>query len=345
MKADIAFKFVALRGPTRSPERLRGSVALEDDVTFVDLVLRRVAEGEPLAEARLAEATNFLSSARYLTRNPEWRSLLHLEDRFVTAIDTARRIGNARPFRRDLEALLGSAFEIELELEQFVVSGLFHDLHQNLWHSYYSNLMLPRRRPQDRPTLLFWIRLFALLQSLELDDELFAQQLRDLDALRPTVPPELVRTEAAPFEDDEPGEEEDLSLLAQRRDAIAALKRELEQLRTATADLQTAFRHKLHSARSNGIVMERAQPADANDYDTTRRSPWELRESDLQAVTLEVLSANGLSLAHTTAPELIHAVQNLQAEAFDKLHSAQHVEEIIHLRGTLVRRQRRINQP
>lgn len=358
MKNDNIFRFISLRGPDPKKEYQQPVAFLENDNSFVEMIRERVDTEHPFESARVDVATEFMNSERYIMRNADWRGLLRLERRIAPLLreaygtDSAGGIleemeelvetllGEAHAFREDLEEVFKTVFGQGFDLREFAKGDTFRDMRQDLWHSYYSNAVLHNRRPRDRPIMLFWIRLFELIPTLW-DEERFSQVLNSLDTMRPAVPLELLRVEATVKEEDAGAEEDKPDPLAEQRAEIEKLKNDLEQLLAATEDIRTVYREKRRTAEREQPSSEPIKQRHQGKYDDNL-PPWRLKPKELNTSTMEVLTANQLSLEHATAPEIIHQLQNLTAEIFSDLDSAHYVEEIVFRRGTFVRVRRRI---
>jgi hypothetical protein len=341
MKADNVFRFVALRGPNPREGRARHSIRLEDDESFVDNILRRVTAGETLERARATVSSELMSSGRYIMRSSIGRLLMQEQVRAERLLEDARRDPNARNFRRALQELLEAVCGPDFDLEHFAENNTFREMRRDVWHSYYSNVVLSTRRPQDRLGLLFWIRLFDLIPSIW-DEAGFEQRLRDLETARLVVPHELVAGQNKVGEEEIEPDQEAEQIVRQRRLKIEALGSELERLRGALADVRAVYRERLHAAEAQEPALTplgRERPDDYEDGD--RRAPWQLQEANLQPDTHEALRNLRLSVTHATAPEIIHTLQARVAQVHSQLHNAQRVDEIVFRRGTFIRVRRK----
>lgn len=341
MKTDNVFRFVALRGPDPREGRASPTVLLEDDESFVDEIRRRVAAGEVPERARAAVASEFMNSERYVTRNSVWLRLMQVQERVERLLEDARSSPSAPNFRLALQRLLEAFFEPGLDLERLVQSDTFREMRLDFWNSYYSNVILSKRRPQDRADLLFWIRLIDLIPNLW-DDAGFEQRLRDLETARPVAPHELAPVlEKVGEKGSQPGQQAE-EIVRQRRLKIEALESELEQTRAALADVRAVYRARLSEAETKASALDPLKQKPQGDPLAGHRdAPWQLKESDLKPGTREALKSLGLPVTHTTAPELLRALQVRAAQVHSRLHHARRVVEIVVRRGTFVRIRRK----
>jgi hypothetical protein len=252
----------------------------------------------------------------------------------------ARRTLDASAFRQDLQALMGTVFGPGFNLEQFVESRAFVELRRDFWHSYYSNLVLVTRRPQDRPGLLVWIRLFELLPGA-FDQETFAQRVQELETARLVIPHELAPVQEPVRETGEPGPDAGQAD-QERRLRVEALSSELARLQSALTDVRAAYRERLFAAEAEEPAPDadgRERPSGNEDSD--REPPWQLSEENLQPDTHEVLRNLRFSVRQATAPVIVDALQNRVAQVHSQLYHARRVDEVVYRRGAFIRARRK----
>lgn len=333
-KTENVFKFVAIRNPKKSKE---SSVNFSEDSSFIYTVRRRVDNTRSFEEARLEVATEYINSERYVTRNPWWRKLLPLEPLVVQLL---KRASNSdRTFLiREIERLLSQTLNSRILLQNFVESDTFRQKKQDLWHSYYSNLMLNYRRSQDRETLTFWIKFFELLQHFQNDSKFFSL-LQNFDTLRLAVPLELLRrTESVGG--DSPASNEDLTSIQQRkrREEVQTVKDDIEQLKTAKTEIERVFRAKLQAYRAEAQQRELIGTENLIDSAVEDSPPWRLKADELQNTTRQTLTHYQLEIENSTVPEIKNALGEMIAKKYATLRSLQRVEEVVNVGGVWIRR-------
>src|SRR5688572_5897465 len=189
MRTENLFKFVAIRGPepqAETPAPVRGPGG-----TFTAQVRQDAAAGSSLPDARRRRAAEFMDSAEYVMRNPAWKPFLAIET-WVRRL--LAEISPGEDLRSALTQLLATPLGQTMSLEAFVGGELFKQLKQSLWDSYYCTVILPERRPQDRPRILFWIRFWRLLERLA-NGEQAPALLAEMSRWTPGVPHILVRSD------------------------------------------------------------------------------------------------------------------------------------------------------
>jgi len=106
--------------------------------------------------------------------------------------------------------------------------------------------------------------------------------------------------------------------------------------------VRAVYRARLYEAEAKAAALDplkqspRVEPqADSRD------APWQLKESSLQPGTRKTLRSLRLPVTHTTAPELLRALQVRAAQVHSRLHHARRVVEIVFRHGTFVRVRRK----
>jgi hypothetical protein len=241
-------------------------------------------------------------------------------------------------------------------LAKFVDGPIFPDLRESLWQSYYANLMLPELRPLDRPVLVFWIRLFQLLQALAKGEPSDAAEvvgavmrfvshrrptsaapssarplLESFEKIRPAVPlavvgrrPERRREGAAPPQTDEEGVS---------AEALAEASRDVARLRQVRTRLDAMVAVRLSELRKS--------PAREGEAAGTRElpDPLAIRASDLDEPDKAFLERMGIDVTgrYATVAGAIDAAVEATLEEIDEI---QEVTETAVVGGILVRRRR-----
>jgi hypothetical protein len=167
-------------------------------------------------------------------RNPEWAPFLAIES-WVRRL--LAEIGPSEDLRAALAQLLAALLGQVTSLESFVGGDLFRSLMRSLWDSYYCAVVLPERRPQDRPRLIFWIRFFRLLERL-VNGEQAPALVAEFDRWQPMVPHLLARGSRKPAPTSLPAQPR----FTERRAQIADLVTVTSGLRAAQKAIRQAIR-------------------------------------------------------------------------------------------------------
>jgi hypothetical protein len=297
----------------------------------MDSIRTRVESGATLDVARGAIVTAFLASPEYVPRSPGWRGLLELHGPFAAELGTAAVTPDPGTVRSGIERILSRHFGSGFDLKQFARSDEFRKLRTDLWNSYYANVALPDRRPQDRSLLEFWIKLFEVIASVSAD----YPWVPAMEAMRPVIPLVLVHEKRPkPEPPDQP-------VPSARREQILRARNTLAELKAAEAELKRL----LEASQSEPPVAAR-QPRRATGKSSTslddRREPWTIKDSDLSAAVRQTLSHENISVKNHRLPVIIDNVQGRIAKAYLRLHGLERVTEVVLSGGVYVRRRRKI---
>lgn len=183
MKQRKPVRFVTLRGPLIQDRPSVPSTRFDDssiptspNSTVLLAEIRRLIElGEPTDEARRRVAAQFMESSNYVFRNPLWKPLLGLQSTTQALIAQVRQSGQSSEFAQQLDDRLQHLLTSETE---------FTSLYASLWQSYFANLIMETVRVFDRPALIFWIRLFHVLDRLRNNEDI-AELIDRFDDIQP----------------------------------------------------------------------------------------------------------------------------------------------------------------
>lgn len=362
MKQDNAFNFVAIRGPERPPRRPRPPAPPDSTVppdstippgtpvpgdssipipigladgAFVAEIRRQTDTGVSLGEAREAISAELLDSSDYVPRSTAWRGLLPLEAA-LAAVLAANPALDAAALRAGLEAVLTRHFGQGFDLKSFAQREDFWRMRTDLWHSYYANVALRTRRPQDRPLLEFWIRLFEVIANVADDCSQFTSA--HVRALRPTIP-FLLLVEKRP-EPESPGAPVPpvrLEQIRRAQSALAELKAVEEELKCLRASrpapqVRRPLCDRMPQPRQEGFRGEFDDPPE----------PLGFADGELTGTARKTLARECLDTGNQTLAEVLEAVRGRIAQAYLRLHGLRRVSEVVFSAGVFVRRRRRI---
>jgi hypothetical protein len=297
----------------------------------MDSIRARVESGATLDVARRAAVTEFLASPDYVPRSPAWRGLLELHGPLAAEPGTAALTPDPGAVRSGIERILSRHFGSGFDLKQFARSDEFHKLRTDLWNSYYANVALPDRRPQDRSLLEFWIKLFEVIARVSAD----YPWVPAMEAMRPVIPFVLVHEKRPkPEPPDQP-------VPSARREQILRARNKLAELKAAEAELKRL----LEASQAEPPVAAR-QPRRSTTRSSTSlddgREPWTIKESDLSVAVRQTLSYENISVKNHRLPVIIDNVQGRIAKAYLRLHGLERVTEVVLSGGVYVRRRRKI---
>src|SRR5690606_28806613 len=117
-------------------------------------------------------------------------------------------------------------------------------LYKSAWDSYLANLIMETARPADRPALVFWIRLFRVLDRIRAGEGI-GSLLGDFLDIKLVVP--LIVTGQAPQRrtDDGSGASPAGADIASRTAAVRDASTRIKRLRAMSAALERNLRHRL----------------------------------------------------------------------------------------------------
>ena len=260
------FRFVAVRPPrvaaSEVDRRLENREAGE---TFVVDVERRMKEhNESLPVARRRVGADVVGSGEYFTRHDAWQQLRPSGGALVMLMQETAHEADWQHVRQRAEEVILAVFPAE-DLPDWLRSATYTRLVTTLWRSYYANALVNELRPHDRPEMLGWVRVFALLEvfrdedrSAKLNDdekrgrdEWLAALARWLLRARLHMPVRLFQ-EPIPVD----AEREELPDPSEVR--IAQLRTAIERAERAHAQLEDIYRLKLTRLRRRRVPAEPA---------------------------------------------------------------------------------------
>lgn len=357
MKKDNIFRFVSIRVAERKevrkvfPERPGGSTpippsglppsvpdSIEQD--FFILIRNEIETGLTHGEAVVKVAREFISSNNYVMKNRDWKSFLPLEGPLGFLIEEIKDNGNVESLESEIDIIFNSHLATEFSLLSFLSGEKFHQMNKNLWFSYYSNMILRDQRPGDRPVLIFWIRVFHMISNFDKNRTLI-NIMANFDSLQPAVPYHFLTIEEAEQQnldeaDDQESPNDSESLRIKKINEVGLALKNFEE---AKIKINRVYKKKKGLAAKRGAnnlsIANAAIVANARE-DTS--PPWELKRDDLDSVTLQFIEDNGISIEDSLIPEIVADLESRLAQKFSELYDLQHVEEIVRVRGVLVKK-------
>ena len=347
MKQRNPFRFVALRGPEvlgrQSTPRASfddSAVPITPSVPGVIAGIRRlIDQGEPVDEARRRIALQFMESSDYVFRNPLWKPFLAVQSTLQALIAELRQTGRGNDVAERLDERLRQMLGGDFALDVFLDSADFEAMQASLWRSYYANLILETRRAFDRPALVFWIRLFLLLNHIK-DNGAVADLVDRFDAIRPVIP--LLVAGQTP-------KRAALADTAAATDATAAANAATVANARRTIDRLRAINLRLHQRLAEKIATP-AQPESAlvgdTDAHASARSgresdPWRFSRDDLSTDDQQLLRQEGVILEGQPIQSISARIDAVISRQLDRLREASTQTLIVNIGGVLVRRKRR----
>ena len=295
-KQRNAFRWVALRDQLRVMicgflslgMTTNGGPMIRDRPDLLKLIAVLIKEEDEPVSARERAAREYIDSHDYVFRNRLWKPFLPLRPALAVVLRSARP-NSESSLLAEIEAILAPTIG-QQSLTDFINGPNFPILHNSLWHSYYATLILPRARPQDQPILVFWIRVFQILEMLAKGEPL-GPFLESFEKIRPAVPLAIVgrkpqREAETPKSLETDEEEASARALTEARENIARLREVRTRLGAMVAE-------RLAELNSSSIAID--------DTRDTRNliDPLKIQAADLNEVDKAFLSQMGRSCAGT----------------------------------------------
>ena len=341
------FRFVTLRGPEVLGRQSTPRANFDDsavpstpnDRGVIAGIRRLIDQGEPVDEARRRVALQFMESNDYVFKNPLWKPFLGVQSTIQALIAELRQTGQVSEIAERLDERLRQVLGPDFSLDAFLDSADFDAMHAALWRSYYANLILDTQRAFDRPALVFWIRLFHLLNQLE-DSDAVADLVARFHVIRPVIPL-LVAGQApkrAAMADTDAATD---ATAAANAATVANARQTIDRLRAINLRLQRRLAEKIATP---------AQPESAligdTDAETPARSgresdPWRFAPDDLPADDQQLLVQQGVILEGQSIQSISARIDAGISRQLDRLREASTQTLIVNIGGVLVRRKRR----
>lgn len=335
MNTENLFKFVAIRTPQAGEESSSSTVSF-DHRQWVSRITGLVTEDVSLEDARKRVSNDFMDSSAYFLRSPRMKSFLDFQAEIQRLLKISE---NETQFKSSFNSLLKQINPNFSSLEDFVASKEFKQLKESLWHSYYSNIALVDRRPQDRPELEFWLRFWHFLERLAAGND-FRDLIKNFNNWSLVAPNQLIRTvktrEAVEPLDD--NSEDETSLIISNK--IAEARKTIAQLRTTRKHIIKVLHSKLAEAKENDAKeeIERAKTTpDSGGSKSDIRAPWMLTVKDIGSDAEKILERFGLSLDAHDATQLSAILERQEAELESVVFKLGHTKRVTLVRGVPVR--------
>lgn len=361
MKQDNVFRFVALRAPeptepTTSQLPPGSSVPLGSsvpqrpprarfddseplnigaaDARFVVLIRRLREQGIPLDEARQQVANAFIASSANVLRNPVWLARFALTDQLAALVKSASTPETAAIFREALQAMLRSA-DREFDLSDYLDSPAYRNDRRDLWYTFYAHIIIPLRNPNQYGLLLFWVRIFELMETIRLDGNV-AALLAQFDEIQPVIPYVVGRT--SPIKSTDAAESNGSGEAAA---SIASLRKEIAELQEARTALSRRLTEKL-AAFTPDLAPAKGRAASSTTATISEGDaaeiPWRIADSDLSAATARVLDHENVTTRNRSFPQIIQELERAIARRYATLSRSTRKDAVINLGSVLVRR-------
>lgn len=341
------FRFVTLRGPEVLGRQSAPRASFDDsavpntpnDRSVIAGIRRLIDQGEPVDEARRRIALQFMESSDYVLRNPLWKPFLGVQSTIQALIAELRQTGRGGDFAERLDERLGQVLGPDFSLDAFLDSADFDAMQASLWRSYYANLILETRRAFDRPALVFWIRLFHLLNRIKGSDAV-VDLVDRFHAIRPVIPLLVAgqTPKRAAMADTATATD---ATAAANAAAIVNARQTIDRLRAISLRLQRRLAEKIATP---------AQPESAligdTDAETPARSgresdPWRFSRDDLPADDQQLLVQQGVILEGQSIQSISARIDAGISRQLDRLREVSTQTLIVNIGGVLVRRKRR----
>lgn len=244
MKADNVFKFASIRPPRHANSLRFAMISTDTESELVTDVHERVEHGETLENARTDAAKDYMDSERYYKTSAHWRPFLQLTPHLGKLLAELRNNDDVERVKSRLASIFART-RSDFLIEEFIASSTVESLKQEIWDSYYANVILPGKRPHDREELVIWLVVFHILANWD-SDETVLTTARYADRMRFVVPRDLMDVPVGPQVDrpidrnPKAGEE--------RRKKYQALTKSIEGLRRGKAVILGIYQAKLQAA-------------------------------------------------------------------------------------------------
>ena len=349
MKQRNPFRFVALRGPEVQGPQSTPRASFDDssvpntpnDRGVIAGIRRLIDQGEPVDEARRRIALQFMESNDYVFRNPLWKPFLAVQSTLQALIAGFRQTGRGSDFAERLDERLRQVLGGDFALDVFLDSADFDAMQASLWRSYYANLILDTRRAFDRPVLVFWIRLFHLLNRIKGDGDV-GELVDRFDGIRPVIPLLVAgRTpKRAAMADTFAATE---ASAAANAASLANARQSIDRLRAINARLNLRLAQKLATPQQpeSALASVGDTDADASARSGRESDPWRFSRDDLSADDQQLLKQQGVILEGQSIQSISARIDAGISLQLDRLREASTQTLIVNIGGVLVRRKRR----
>ncbi|HAT1773244.1 TPA: hypothetical protein I8034_002642 [Legionella pneumophila] len=340
MKTEILFKFVAIRAPQTDETRTSSQITFDGRV-WIDRITGLVNDNVSLNDARTRLSNDFMDSSAYVLRARTWQPFLTAQTQIQNLLHD---VDSAANFKSSFKQLFVKQIDPNFtSLEKFVDSEQFTQFKEALWHSYYSNVALINRRPQDRPLLEFWLRLWHFLEQLHAGES-FESLIQNFNTWQFVVPNQLIKTAKTTEEAESTVSNNINDASATLSNKIAETKKSIAQLQATHKKIIKVFHTKLAEAAAKTVEEETSEIkpiANSGSLKKRMNAPWMLTAQDIgndAAVTLEHL---GISLIKYDATQIDTLLERREAELENELFALEYTERIVLVRGVPVRVRRR----
>jgi hypothetical protein len=335
MTTENLFKFVAIRTPEERDLKTN-AIGNFDGNRWINRMLGLVTGDVSLEDARERMSSEFMGSSAYVLRSPDWQAFLMLQEELQRILQVSK---DETAFQSSFKSLLTQINSDFISLERFVTSDEFDRLRESLWLSYYSNIALVNRRPQDRPVLEFWLRFWYLLERLMAKDD-FETLMQEFNRWKPIVPHQLIQATKTATEN-KPSESSSGSIPVERENKIAQIKKAIAQLQATRSQINKVFHLKLSEATEKEGEGEIKPIPASGGAQHDLKAPWVLTATEIGTEAVKTLERLDISLTTHDATQISTLLESQVAALESEIFELEHVKRIMFVRGVPVRIRRK----
>lgn len=379
MKSDNLFRFAIIRPPQkkkksrilrppRRPPEDDTDPPRDTDGGCLEMIKRMMAEeGLSFEEAKFRLITHECPILfRIINTNEDWQTLSSALDKLRDLLLAIELPLDAVSVKEKIIDILEDAFGDNFDINAFLESEFFDLARQQVWDALCCISLDPNRGINGvDQEINFWIKFFEVLNNWN-DLDTVGQLLEDFEALRPAVPAQLVVSQPSDLKSEQFNliEENQAKQIEERTEAIRSLMVSINHLREAMGQVERIGKRKWEAIvedekRASDITSLNARVAPNEDADvgTSNGSEGFGEESeevgpeiDAIQITLEDLDENSreivcrycIEVGYRSVGDILEEIKQKILATQKQLRSIRTVEEIVSVRGVLVRRKRRL---
>ncbi|HAT8966620.1 TPA: hypothetical protein JBA93_07840 [Legionella pneumophila subsp. pneumophila] len=340
MKTEILFKFVAIRAPQTDGTSASSQISFDSRV-WINRIKGLVNDNVSLNDARVRLSNDFMDSSAYVLRARSWQPFLTAQTQIVHLLHS---VDSSTNFKSSFKQLFVKQIDPNfISFEKFVDSEQFTQFKEALWHSYYSNVALVNRRPQDRPLLEFWLRFWHFLEQLQTGQS-FESLIQNFNTWQFVVPNQLIKTDKTTEETESTVSNNINNASVTLSNKIAETKKSIAQLQATHKKIIKVFHTKLAEAAAKTAKEETSEIkpiANSGGLKKQMNAPWMLTAQEIGNDAVVALEHLGISLNKHDATQIDTLLERREAELENELFALEHTERIVLVRGVPVRVRRR----
>jgi hypothetical protein len=257
MKADNVFKFASIRPPRHARSLSLAMISSEIESKLKEELNWRINHGEPLEKARLDAAKDYIESESYFKNSERWKPFLQLKLELRSLLADLKSIDDINTAKTHIEAYFKRILP-DFSVNEFSASPNFQKMKQEIWDSYYANVIIPDKRSFEREELVTWLIVFHILENWDSDDS-FLITIQHADSLRPVVPKDLMQVPVVP-KVDQPNDKKP-KVDEARKKRIQNIRELIEALRRAKTIVSGIHETKLETATKESEEILHSFPA------------------------------------------------------------------------------------